>query len=388
VTSSNSTTGPLPGLPMVMLIASLQALRAVVTGLIPLTLISLFGWASAGSASGDTSAALRGAGLLWLASHHVAIDLSFATTATTGLFSVLPIGLLIIPILTLRGAGLRLAREVKGAKLEVLVFAALVLAFIYSMLVTAVALLADSGSIAPRYVEAFGYALVLALIAGGSRLLHITWPERWRAVVAFFKLSMGLLLLLGVVLVVIGLLANLQEVSNMFSVLRLGILSGFFVVIAGLLYLPNAAIWAVAYITGAGFGFGTNSLIWPWGSTLGVVPTFPLFAAIPAAPPRLAPFFPLVVLIVMLVAAVRTHRSDEGLRWAALRLVAVALIAGLLMAWFSGGSLVGGALQAVGPSLWKFPLVLAAHVLVGFFLGVGTRALAHRIRPPQRLSRS
>jgi hypothetical protein len=370
-----------------MLIASVQALRAVVTGLIPLTLIALFGWASAGSASGDTSAALRGAGLLWLASHHVAMDLSFATTATTGLFSVLPIGLLIIPILTLRGAGLRLAREVKGAKLEVLVFAALALAFIYALMVTAVALLADSGSIAPRYLEAFAYALVLALIAGGSRLLLITWPEPWRRVLDFFKLSLGLLLVLGAALVVVSLLLNFQEVSNMFSVLRLGILSGLFVVIAMLLYLPNAAIWALAYICGAGFGFGSQSLIWPWGSTLGAVPTFPLFAALPAAPPRLAPFFPVVVLVVMVIAAVRTHRSDEGLKLAALRLTGVALISGLLMAWFSGGSLVGGALQAVGPSLWKFPLVLAAHVLLGFILGVGTRALAHRLRPPQRLSR-
>lgn len=361
-------------------VAIAQSARAVLTGLIPITLIALFGWASAGSGSGNTGDAFRGASLLWLASHHVSMDLTFATTATTGIFSVLPIGLLIVPILTLRGAGLRLAREVEGSGLDRLVLAAGMLAFSYAIFVTTVALLVDSPSVRPRYLEAFGSGLVLALLAGGSRILRITWSTSSLRLLRFLRAGAIGLLLPGVALVIASLIVNADQVLNIVQVLRLGVVSALFVILMALLYLPNAAIWALAYATGIGFGFGNQSLLSPWESTIEAVPTFPLFAALPAEPPSWAPGLPVGVLVVAIVLSASIYGSTD--RWLAdgLRLVATVLVLGVALAWLSGGSLIGGALAAVGPSLWKFPLVLAVHVLLGYTIGAGIPALFRRFR--------
>jgi hypothetical protein len=201
--------------------ATVQATRAAITGLIPLTLLALIGWASAGSSSGNTADALRGAGLLWLAAHHVAMDLTFDTTQADGLFSVLPIGLLVIPVLTLRGAGLRLARAVDGARVDILVFAAGSFAFAYSLVGTAVAFTVDTAAVRPRFLEAFAYALALALLAGGSRLLRISWPPQAQRLLRFFRLAFGSLLIGGAGLVLASLVVNFREALSIVSVLRL-----------------------------------------------------------------------------------------------------------------------------------------------------------------------
>lgn len=368
--------------------SAFQALRAAITGLIPLAMIALIGWASAGSGSGNTADALRGAGLLWLAANHVSMTLIFEASSTSGLFSLMPMGLLIVPIMTLRGAGLRVGREFKDATIEILVTAVLAVAFTYAVLVTVVALAVQTESIAPRYLEAFLFGFVIALLASGSRLIRITWPEPWLFVVRFYRLALGLLFAIGLVLVVTSLIVNANEVTNIFAVLRLGVLSTAFVAIGSLLYLPNAVVWAVAYFSGVGFAFGTGSLIWPWGSTLAPVPTFPLLAAIPAQPPRVAPLLPVFMVLILMVAALRTHKSDQRPVRTALPLAGTALLLGLVLAWLAGGSLIGGSLATVGPSLWKFPLALTAEVVLGFYLAVALRALVGRLRPPQRLTRA
>lgn len=360
--------------------AIVQAVRAMITGLIPLTLIALFAWASAGSGSGNTGDALRGASLLWLATHHVAMDLTFAATQTTGLFSLLPIGLLIVPVLTLRGAGLRLAREVHGARLETLLLSALTLAFTYGVLVTSVAFMADTPAVRPRFLEAFGYGFVVATLAGGSRLLRISWPARWKPVLRFLRWALVGLFIPATALVITSLVVNFDEVLNILSVLRLGVVSTLFVLLISLLYLPNLAVWALAYAVGIGFGFGSGTLLSPWESTIGAVPAFPLFAALPAEPPSWAPMLPVVVAGVLLVAVWASHRSSREFLSDGLRLTGTVLVLGVVLAWFSGGSLIGGALSAVGPSLWKFPVVVAAGVSVAYLVIAGPGALLRRWR--------
>lgn len=372
----------------VMLAAMAQAARAVVTGLIPITLLALFAWASAGSGSGDTGDALRGATILWLASHHVSMELTIAMTASAGLYSLLPIGLLVVPIFTLRGAGLRLARDVQGAKLEMLVSAVVMLAFSYALLVTGVAFIADTASVRPRFIEAFGYGGVLALLAGGSRIIRISPPERWKRVLGVLAVLGISLLVPATFLVIASLVDNLDAVSDILAVLRLGVLSTIFVVLIATLYLPNLAIWSLAYLSGIGFGFGSGTMITPWESTLGSVPAFPLLAALPAEPPRWAPLMPVYVLLVMTVVTAIAYARTEHFVRDGLRLIAAVVSIGLVLAWFSGGSLVGGALSAVGPSLWKFPLALGAHLMVGYLLGAGVPMLVRRRRVrDQRASR-
>src|SRR5690606_20357561 len=56
------------------------------------------------------------------------------------------------------------------------------------------------------------------------------------------------------------------------------------VVLLSLLYLPNLAIWAVAYLCGPGFAVGTGTAVRAELVDLGPLPAFPVFAAVPAGP--------------------------------------------------------------------------------------------------------
>jgi hypothetical protein len=53
-------------------------------------------------------------------------------------------------------------------------------------------------------------------------------------------------------------------------------------VVIGLLYLPNLLGWVAAWLLGAGFSVGDGSLIAPWGTQLGLLPSVPVFGALPA----------------------------------------------------------------------------------------------------------
>ena len=69
--------------------------------------------------------------------------------------------------------------------------------------------------------------------------------------------------------------------------------------LAGLSYLPNSVIWAIAYMLGPGFAFGVGTAVSPSGSALGAVPAFPMLAALPVGPKAAFPpwlgFFVLVM---------------------------------------------------------------------------------------------
>src|SRR5690606_36693014 len=81
-----------------------------------------------------------------------------------------------------------------------------------------------------------------------------------------------------------------------------------------LIYLPDVAIWAAAYVLRPGFAVGTATIVSPGEVVLGSVPGLPVFAALPtagltgAAPVLLA--VPLLVGVV--VGADQVRRSLLG----------------------------------------------------------------------------
>lgn len=373
----------------VVAMAAAQAVRAAVTALIPITLVTLFGWASAGSGTGNTGDALRGSGMFWLASHHVLFSLNTANSDVVGRFWFLPIGLLLIPYLTLHGSGLRIARELRGAKLENHVIASLGFTFVYAVIVALVSGLVRTSAVVPHPVVAFIFGFLAALFFGVPRILEVNWPTEVRELWAIVRVAVGALMVVGLLLVLISLALNFSEVWSIVQVLRLGIISGFFVAVVCILYLPNVAIWAVAYASGIGFGFGDGTNIAPWVTDLGSVPAFPLFAAIPAQAPRFALVLPVLVLLVFAVVGFTRFHVLEYVEaiWPAARVAGAILALALVLAFFSGGPMVGGNLAAVGPSLWKFPLVLGLEAFVGIAVGSMGRVLLDRVRPTQRLRR-
>ena len=64
----------------------------------------------------------------------------------------------------------------------------------------------------------------------------------------------------------------------------------------------------------------------------------------------------------------RTSLRDIRFGYLLLPLVLTAVI--FLLTLLSNGSVLGGALTTIGPSLWQFPLLFLAQVLVGMGLKI------------------
>ncbi|MBX7558227.1 hypothetical protein K1Y78_62755, partial [Streptomyces sp. tea 10] len=138
-------------------------------------------------------------------------------------------------------------------------------------------------------------------------------------------------------------------------------------------YLPNMVVWALTWATGAGFSLGTGPLVSPFQNTLGPLPQFPAFAALPTGDPWLyAPAVLGLPVLAGLLAGWWFCREGENhlddwmairlpLRWitfvlsTVLTAVFMAVVgAGLVtaLAWLSSGSLGIGRLTDIGPHAW------------------------------------
>ena len=97
-----------------LLIALQQVIRSVLIILFPLAFITLFAWATAGSTYGTTSDPLRAAVWLWLGAHLTPFYIT--TNEITGYLSYLPIGVVILPWLSMRNGYKRVLEVFQNKK--------------------------------------------------------------------------------------------------------------------------------------------------------------------------------------------------------------------------------------------------------------------------------
>ena len=76
-----------------------EAVRAALTSYIPIALIVLMAWATAGSSSGVVADALRGGIWIWLGVHHITFSLALPPSGLPGSLSFIPLGALLFPIM-------------------------------------------------------------------------------------------------------------------------------------------------------------------------------------------------------------------------------------------------------------------------------------------------
>jgi hypothetical protein len=142
--------------------------------------------------------------------------------------------------------------------------------------------------------------------------------------------------------------------------------------LAGICYLPNAIVWAIAYMLGPGFAFGTGTMVAPTGSVLSGLPEFPPLAALPAGLHRGAPV-PLALAALAapyaagILAGLITIRVEPtpALEAAPLWGFATGTIAGLvtgLVGAFAGGPLGSGYLAATGPNGLQTAIVAVLEI--------------------------
>jgi hypothetical protein len=372
--SGGPVSQPADGARPLVLTGALAAAAAAGTGLAILTLLAAIGWVAAPHAGSGLTAVLRAAGAIWLVGHHVGFTLRGA-----GRIGLLPLGLVLLPGALLWRAGRWVVSSGGVLRLRHVGYAAVALAVPYALIAGALALAATSSLAAPSPEQAVVAGFLLALTAGGLgaarqlapwRNLAGLLPVRARSVILGCTGSLAVLLVAGCLLAGASLAAHLPEFRSVNDALAPGLVGAILLLLAQVAYVPNAAIWGVAFMLGPGFAFGSGTVVAPTGAALGPLPAFPLLAALPSpgTPPAwLAGLVALPVVAAVLGVVVMQRRHPVlGYDVGAARGLGSGVLAGLLVTAavaLAGGSVGPGRMADVGAPL--LDTAIAATVSMG-----------------------
>lgn len=367
---------------------AIAACAVMLTGLVIILPLVLAGWIAAPHDGLGLPGVLRTTAGIWLAAHHVEFSLPGA-----GRIGMLPLGLVLLPGSLLWRAGKWVVRTGQVSRLRHVGYAALALAGPYGVLSGALALASRSALAAASLPEAVLSGFGLGLVAGGlggaralapwGRLTRLLSPRPASVIVGTVG-SLTVLAGCGALLAGASLAAHLGEFRSLTTALAPGLVGSALLLLAQLAYIPNAIGWAVCYTLGPGFAFGTGTVIAPTGSAIGLLPSFPMLAALPGGSGGLHASVPawlsMAVLVVPYLAGgfggLLTARATAVLSFEAAPVWGFAsgaltgLITGALAA-LSGGPLGSERLAAVGPSGWQAGLVAVLEVGVSAAVTAG-----------------
>jgi hypothetical protein len=339
----------------VLSVSFTHVLRTLAILLLPLSFISLIAWATAGSATGNTSDPIRAAIWLWVGAHHIPFSLSMAGGAP-GYLSYLPIGAVIIPFLVLRSgfsrALIKLHMDYHSIDSVRIIFAS-----IYTLFLTLFSFLGATTGVSPKWYLApiFGFviAYTAAFSASGTR---ISKP--------LILATQTIALALGASFIYLGvlILINLKTITNLTTVLQPGIFGGLLLFLLSALYLPNAAVALLSYFLGTGFAVGSETNISPFTRMIDQIPAFPILGVIPESTSKLAL---IAVALFIGLGALHALRSLSAGNKVLLQssLLTILLIA--ILSYLASGALITPAMGSVGVSIWKVSLAFAIELGIG-----------------------
>ena len=334
-----------------------QALRSAAIFIFPLAFITLIAWTTAGSASGTTSDPIRAAMWIWLGAHQVHFDLSLSPSGVDGYLSYLPIGGLLLPILALRAGFKRVVSKLDG-DFSNLTGVRLFFSLFYATLTALIALFSSSVGVKPQWWMA---AIFAFLIAFGSSF--IADPSISLAMPVILALRVVALLLgFGFLIYTIAFFTNFGQATLITQVLAPGIFGSPLLLILNLLYLPNVAIAALSYVSGAGFAVGAGTHLSPFTQDIGQIPALPLLAGLPVNSNKWLLLLSIVIIAIGALLGYWTVSLQERTSWQCFFIVIVMLS---LLAYFASGSLITQAMGAVGVSIWQFILFVGGQLLIG-----------------------
>lgn len=345
-------------------------------------------WLPVSGTTGRTNSAIRAGLLTFLAALHGGITVDGVSA------SWLPLGMTVVVGIAAWRAGSGLAdvadaaREADPLRLA-LTGATQVLSFTTGCLV-AVPFARLGTSSAPFLGVALGAAGVFT-VTGGVAFVRSTALRRWCA----DRLSPGVGLALraaaaavvvylaGGALLAAGSLVLHHTAAQRLSAAVGGGIGGIPVLLLGVLSAPNVAIAAASYLAGPGFALGAGTHVTLFGATHGVLPAFPVLAAVPGSPANPAAWV-LAVLVPLVAGSLVARLALRADRWRPRLLVAVAAAFGaglgmLALGWQGGGAVADGRLRTVGASPWQLGAAVAAAVSVVALAAVGLSAAAQAI---------
>ena len=395
---------------------ALESAQAAIISALVVAAPILAVWATAGFLNGAPDALARLAGQAWLLIHGVPLLLDIAAVGAaaphpqSGVLSLTPLGLTLIPFLLAWRAGRRLARASYTDQLwqallgSWLMYAAFGLTTGFICRTDDVGVGLWSAAFIPLIPVGLGMAIGARREAGSwSRLIGVdavAWlsrtsqHSRWAGSYLGSAIKAGYVALMASLAMSCVLLAatffiHWNLVITVYEALDAGAMGGAVLTIVQLGFLPNLAVFALAWISGAGVALGVGSQAGALATAVGPLPSIPVFAALPAG----SLDFAVAALVVPVLAGTLAgwwflregeNHFDEWLsikiraRWFTATVSTLALgvmvgsVAGLLaagLAWLASGSAGIGRLTEIGPDPLRTALFVAAEVGIGVVIG-------------------
>mgnify|MGYP001248654101 CR=1 FL=1 len=211
------------------------------------------------------------------------------------------------------------------------------------------------------------------------------WAHRLPSAVG---LALSALVAGGATVLVVVLWAGRAQMELLIDSLGGGTIAAVLLLALQLAYLPNAVLWCVSWLLGAGVQLGEGTSITMAGSEVGFLPAVPLLGAVPEeiGPWAYAWLAVGVVAGALTATAVvlgrpRAHPVETTLVGAIGGLASSAVV--LLLCLVSGGGLGPGRLAWLGPDLNRLvlfpPIVLGiSGALAGLLIGAWLRPVAKK----------
>ncbi|MDQ0373037.1 cell division protein PerM [Cellulomonas humilata] len=197
-------------------------------------------------------------------------------------------------------------------------------------------------------------------------------PAPLRTGAAGGLLASAALVTVAALVTALWILAGRATIGDVVRGLGLDAVGGVVLAVAELAYLPNLVVWALAWLTGAGFAVGEGTHFAPDDVVGGALPAVPMLGALPSSD-VVGPATSLVPLVLVAVGAfvgLYVHRRLTPQRWwesalaCAAAAVGTVVVVTLLVTLASGG--IGpDRLSVVGAQGGVVGLLAGAGVLVG-----------------------
>ena len=358
----------------VWLAGPLASVWTAFIGLMAIVIPMIVVWAVSFVPGMGIDTALRSTGVIWLATHDVAVRLGTAT------YSLLPWGLMLVWLVLLVIAGRWAARTTGAGNARDGAILIGTGAVTYGVLLAAMSAVTSNAEARTSPVRAFGIGLVLAAIGlawGALRgtelgtVVSTRIPASARTTLTA-ALAGGLAMIaIGALLAAFALAMSFDEALRMQQFLDPGPFGGLVLFILALGYLPSAIMWTIGYALGAGITVGPGVVLSPFIQAPAPtnLPTFPLLAALPDQSGPLAFALPVVgVLAGIAVGVVIARRAQlPALQRLGLAIVAVAVaaIALAIVTRISFGALGDVRLVGLGPSSESVALIAGLLMVIG-----------------------
>jgi len=257
----------------------------------------------------------------------------------------------------------------------------------YVVVVTIASLVTDPSSLRAA-VGAGALAAVMGFVGARRGMkwdFFHAWPVWSRAVPRAIGASVLVALVGGVVVFLAGLISHRDQIVSMTEQLHPGWAGGIVLVLVQLCYALTIVVWSMSWSFGPGFTLGDGSVVSLMGSHVGLLPAFPVTAALPSGTTSLGTLgwliFPVAAgatSALMVLRARPRARFDETALVGGLSGV-LSGFAVVALAGVTRGSLGVSRLADIGPLLT--PLLIIAPCLMGL-AGAVTGLIAGLVRRP------